>query len=333
MSLGPEAVSAAQMHQMPEVLEDFPFKIPFLDEMPIYRIPGGSMRTATTPKFDPADFANIVPFCDEITERTHLPEGREHQFAEIGTSDVVCYTAQDPQSFPNDQSVEQGKLSNRTLIYKLCQMFDTGIAGPGSFDGLAIQVDPTKIVNAAALTASLAQWQRFRIIVDTNNGFNPVIMGNEDAYLAFLAAHNALSLMPDYVNYPCPDGRGGSTVTRLGNLDGAKFLLNNCIPNRIAPNGNTVTNVYCMQLGAAGGSQGGVFLITPAGKPSWITRRETIIPGKSRIYEDYTLTAGLVVASKGSLSMLKDLAVSEAPPPPAALSRAAKRNIRKVRHA
>lgn len=332
MSLGPEAVFAAQLYQMPEVLEDFPFKIPFLDEVPMYRIAGGSVRTATTPKFDPANFANIVPYCDEITDRTRLPEGREHQFAELGTSYEICYTAQDPESYPNDQDNEQAKLAKRTLLYKYCQMYDTGIAGPGSFDGLAIQVDPTKIVNAAALTASLAQWQRFRIIVDTNNGFNPIIMGNEDAYLAFLAANNIFGFNPDFVDYPCPDGRGGSTETRLACLEGAKFLLNNCIPNRIAPNGNTVTNVYCMQLGAAGGNQGGVFGIIPAGRPSWITRRETIIPGKSRIYVDYTLTAGLVVASKGSLSMLKDLAVSEAPPPPAALA-SARRASKKARHA
>lgn len=45
-----------------------------------------------------------------------------------------------------------------------------------------------------------------------------------------------------------------------------------------------------------------------------VTRRETIIPGKSRIYVDYTLTVGLVVAAKGALTMLKDILVADAPP-------------------
>ena len=48
MSLGPNAIFASQMHQMPEVLEDFPVKVPFLDEFPIYRVPGNPLRTAAT---------------------------------------------------------------------------------------------------------------------------------------------------------------------------------------------------------------------------------------------------------------------------------------------
>jgi len=108
MSLGPNAIFASQMHQMPEVLEDFPVKVPFLDEFPIYRVPGNPLRTASVPKFDPANFADIIPFCDEITDRTRQPAPREHQFAEIGTSVEVCYTAQDPDSFPNNQEEELG---------------------------------------------------------------------------------------------------------------------------------------------------------------------------------------------------------------------------------
>lgn len=72
---------------------------------------------------------------------------------------------------------------------------------------------------------------------------------------------------------------------------------------------NIVTNVYCLQPGAAGGSQGGVFGIMPASMTSWFTRRETIIPGKSRVYVDWTLTAGLVVASKGALTSMRDIRV------------------------
>lgn len=267
------------------------------------------MRTATVPKFDPDNFADVVPFCDEITDRTRQPEAREHQFGEIGSSYTICYTAQDPRSYPNDQDAEQGKFATDTVTYKFLQMLDDGVAGVGSFAGLAAQVDPSKIYGTPGLFAPLDVWQAFRLGVDTNNGWNPVIMGNEDALLAFLKANNNLGISPQEMNHRAPTGRGGWSVARVPSLIGAKFLLNNCIKTRVNNDGSTVTNVYCMQLGP-----GGVFCMKPAGRPGMITRRETIIPGKSQLYVDYTLTAGVVVAAKGALTMLKDILVGETPP-------------------
>jgi hypothetical protein len=309
MSLGPNSVNAAQLYQWPRVRQDFPFKAQVLDELVFYDIQGGSLRTATVRKFDPDDFADIVPFCDEITDRTRQPEGRVHEFGEIGSSYTVCYTAQDPRSYPNDQDAEQGKLATDTVTYKFLQMLADGVAGVGSFEGLAAQVDPSKIYGAPGLFAPLDVWQAFRLGIDTNSGWSPIIMGNEDALLAFLKANNDLGFNPDEVNHRVPTGHGGWDVTRVPSLIGAKFLLNNCIKTRINNDGSTVTNVYCMQLGPSG-----VFCMKPAGRPDMITRRETIIPGRSQLYVDYTLTVGVVVAAKGALTMLKDILVAEAPP-------------------
>lgn len=308
MSLGPNSVNAAQRYQWPGIREDFPFKAQVLDEMPWYDIWGGEVRTASVPKFDPDNFADIVPFCDEITDRTRQPEGREHQLAEIGDSYEVCYTAQDPRSYPNDQDAEQGKFAGTTVTYRMLQMMDDGLAGVGSFAGLAAQVDPSKIYGTPSAFAPLEVWQRFRLGIDTNNGYMPVIMGNEDALVMFLRANNLLGVNPDLLAHRVPDGRGGMDTTWVPSLIGAKFLLNNTIKNRPTPDGTIVTNVYCMQLGP-----GGVFFIKPGGRPAAVTRRQTIIPGKSRIYVDYTLTVGLVVAAKGALTMLKDILVAEAP--------------------
>jgi hypothetical protein len=162
-SLGPNSAHAAQLFQWPGIRQDFPFKAQITDVLPYYDVQGGSVRTATVPIFDINNFADILPFCEEITDRTRQPEARTHEFAEIGSSYEVCYTAQDPRSFPNDQDAEQGKFATDTVIYKHLQMLDDGTAGVGSFAGLAAQVDPSKIYGAPGLFAPLDVWQRFRL--------------------------------------------------------------------------------------------------------------------------------------------------------------------------
>lgn len=294
------------------LIQDGPYNVQFFEVWPMFGVDGKQLDVAYTRPF-PIPTAEITGPCGPLTERTRSPEDGNKQFGipVIQTRYDICWSDADSIEVPMELYAEQDALSIQGLLYEYARLLDVG--GPG-FPALSTLT--SQLVNLGGALPSLEDFNRTLLRVNTNNGFDVVVMGNLAALNTYWSMCYERGVDPWMWQQSVPANMGGRVSRPQAFVQHARWYVNEMIPNRRIDDFE-VTNVYFMQLGYNPnyGTAKGVFGIVP--KPrvgDMFVRRQLqghFDAGSLQSTESvfWSFPAGVAVAADRSLAVLQDMQI------------------------
>lgn len=311
MSLA-NAGNLGQNQLLNHLIQDGPYNVQFLEVWPMFGVDGKQLEIATTPPF-PVPAAEIIEPCGNLAGRTRSPQttNKRFQIPVIQTRYDICWSDADSIEVPMELYAEQDALSMQGLLYEYARLLDVG--GPG-FPALSTLTG--QIVNIAGAPPTVEDFNRTLLRVNTNNGFDVIVMGNLDALNTYWSICANRGIDAWMWQQSVPGNMGGRVVRPQAFVQHARWYVNEMIPNRDSPDG-PVTNVYFMQLGCNSdfGTAKGVFGIIP--KPrvgNMFVRRQTQgrwdgVSMQTTESVFWSFPAGVAVAADRSLAVLQDMQI------------------------
>ena len=311
------AGNLGQNQLLKHLIQDGPYNVQFLEVWPWFGVEGKQLDISTTPRFATPTAQLITP-CNRIDENTRSPNDGNKTFpiSSIQTRYDICFTDADTIEYPNDLYAEQDALAIQSMLYEYARLLDVGAPGFPSLQSLTDQ-----IVDLAGVAPQLEDFNRTLLRVTTNQGFDVIAMGNLDALNTYWSQAYERGVDPNMWQQNVPANMGGQAVRPQPFVQHARWYVNELIPNRVDPKGNTVTNVYFIQLGnnPGYGTAHGTFGIIP--KPrvgNMFVRRQQqghlIDPAGSAFNTTdsvfWSFPSGVAVASNRSLAVLKDMLIT-----------------------
>ena len=302
-----------QLHR--RLIQDGPFNIQIALIWPWYGIQGKQLDITTTPRF--ALPTAVIPApCDPIKDQPRNPDIKSFPMVSFQTRFDICWSDQDTIAHPNDLTAEQDALANYSLIYEYFRTLVVGSAAP-FFPALDTLTD--QVVNLAGVAPRLEDFDRTLLRVTTCDGLDVVAMGNLSALATFWHACYDRGVNAEMWERMAPACMGGQFERPTAFIKHARFYVNELIPNRtLQPGGQTVSNLYFMQLGTRDdyGTSKGVFGIIPEPRVgNMFVRRElegqfnadTTVNTTRSVF--WSFPSGVAVGARRSLSVLKDFEV------------------------
>lgn len=309
------AGNLGQNQLLRHLIQDGPYNVQYLEVWPWVGVDGKFLDVATTERFKTPS-ANILAACGAITDRTRDPIDRNKRFVipSIQTRYDICFGGADSIEYPNNLYAEQDALAILSMLYEYSRLLDTGGAG---FPALTTLTD--QLVNLAGAAPVLEDFNRTLLRVTNNQGFDVVVMGNQDALNTYWKACYERGVNPFLWQEDVPANMGGTASRPQSFVQHARWYVNELIPTRGVD--KLITNVYFIQLGYNPdyGTAKGTFGIVP--KPrvgNMFVRRELeghiVDPAGGGINTTHSVfwsfPAGVAVASNRSLAVLHDMQIA-----------------------
>ncbi len=208
--------------------------------MPVQLINGRAKSFAVIGKMQPGVARGA---CLDYTLQDYEIEQATYIYGELVSAFQTCSTTQDITGGPNNLNNALRKKAERRLQQLFWELIDTGVAGSGSFLGLAgLLPAGQKVVVGGVPT--LAQFdQAFSLVVD-NEAHPTAIMSNWGALRRYLDLLRTAGLKPDLVETQWAEPirasfPGKSSVTTLVYDEAASLFIANspkppCLPRQSA---------------------------------------------------------------------------------------------------
>lgn len=302
------AENAGQNFLQPHIVETAPVPLQIARHMPVRYINGRALSFAVIDAMTPG---TTLPACDDYTLQDYEIEQATYIYGELVSAFQTCSTTQDITGGPNNLNNSLRKKAERRLQQLFWELIDTGVAGSGSFLGLAGLLPAGQKVVVGGVPTLQQFDDAYSLVVD-NEAHPTAIMSNWGALKRYLALLRAAGLKPDLVDTVWADPVRGVVSGKVISVYGTPWYINGAMTTR--PEG---TNIYFMVLGDNGEARPGhgLTMIMPAdcrGNP-YIEREWPMFKMDGGIAPTSTITralhwpVGYALGSMGAVSMLENI--------------------------